>query len=314
MNFKLGLILRLSHNHILEISEITLSTAKKHLQKLGTFGINSDFLENFENDIKKAEDLLNKNSDVEEQKNLTSKKNKALENCYDWARQLAIRIEICFGRKSEVFENFPSKKLLKAQRNEAVMLPLMETVIKIAENNFEDLQNCGLTKETIEQGRAEAQNLRTANKLQKQKKAENKLLTKERTHIFEQLYETVNRINKVGRMVYKTKKYERELFASPWKKPRQKQVETFEGLIDPNSETMITGDISANNLTFKNLGNTDLQIFRANNTTEKTNLESGYILKKEEIKKLKTSILGSGDMLIVKNLSQNKIGAYRVEI
>jgi len=302
--------MQLSQQNILSISKNTLDLSKEYLLSLSAYGVNSAFLTKFENEIAEAENLLNRDLDIIRLKELTFEKNIALENCYNWGRQLAIRIEIGFGKKSKEYVNFPSKKLLNAQRNEKLLIPLMQVIIEISENYVEKLSEFGLTEETILEGKQLYGNLKEINDLQKTRKNENKRKTNERKFKFRNLYETVNKINKIGRMVFKSEPHKRKQFVSPWKKSVQNNSEIIEGLVNPASTKIIIENLITTTITLKNTGEPSLTFFRSDDNAYKK-----YItLQKNEEKRLKISTLGTGKMLKIINNDENKIGAYRIEL
>ncbi len=301
--------MQLSQQNILSISKNTLSLAHEYLYLLSTYGVNSGYLEKFENEILEAEILLNRDLDIIRLKELTSQKNVDLESCYNWGRQLAIRIEIGFGKKSNEHINFPSKKLLTAQRNEKLLIPLMQVMIEISENYVEKLSDFGLTEETVLEGKKLYQNLKEINDLQKTKKNENKRKTNERKFQFKNLYETVNKINKIGRMVFRNEAHKKELFISPWKKPTQNNSTVIEGLVNPVSTKMILENLNNKTISLKNTGEPNLIFFR----TDDNAYEKSISLQKDEEKRIRISSLGTGKMLKILNNDENKIGAYKVE-
>ena len=302
--------MQISQIEILSNSKKTLKLAKVNISALSLFGISNDIINNFEAKITEAENLLNENFQKIELKELTYKKNQVLQDCYNWGRKLAIRIEIAFGKKSENMRNFPSKELLKAQKNEDKMLILMATLIKISQKYLHKLKDYGQNIDEIQKGINLKDNLFQSNNQQELKKEDKKRLTKLRKETFLKLYETVNNINKIGRIHFINEPAQKELFSCPWKKMSNKKQEIIISKINPGTTKIITDNIVKKTITIYNLGTTILDFYRTDN-------EEYTIFKTfnpSESKKIRITSLGDGKLLKVENKSENKIGEYKLLI
>jgi len=144
------------------------------------------------------------------------------------AKKLQTRIELAFGKKSPEATSLPIKDFRAAQSGEKAAMSLMETLVKVAEKYQTQLAPYGQTPEVLAQGLELLNQLRSADTAQEIKKEERTTSTKERNEKFRLLYETVNKINKVGRLVFKDEPIKRALFESKWPAPGTKKIEPEE--------------------------------------------------------------------------------------
>lgn len=205
-----------SEEKILAVSKSTLNTARNTLDALSEFGFNQENLTNYESEISIAEAMPSETSNRIDLTNLTGDKDEALDDCELWGRNLRYRIQLAFGKSSSEFKSFPSKKFEKATYSETKMMPIMEILIKQAVKYHPQLSNCGQTDEIRDAGNTLLENLRSADAQQESQKTEKPSSTQERYQIFRKLYDTVNRINKIGRIVFKNDPVHLALFKSKW--------------------------------------------------------------------------------------------------
>ena len=299
--------MRLSQEKILSVSKKTLKIAKEHVKTFSVFGITSIFLQEFEKEISDAEKLLTLRIQRIELKEYTVNKNLELQNCYNYGRELSIRLEIAFGKNSIEMNNFPSKELLQAQKNEEKMFILMDTIINIAEKYFSQLINFGFTEEILTKGKELKNALQESNNKQEQQKEINKKQTKDRKEKFSELYKTVNKINKIGRTIYKNTT-EKHYFSSPWINQNSKNFKIYQAKINPVATKIILENLQVKTITLNNIGNSELKFYRTDNEEY-----SDYkTLQPTETKKIRSSTLGKGKFLKVFNNDENKIGEYKV--
>jgi hypothetical protein len=145
------------------------------------------------------------------------------DDCLVWARKLQTRIELAFGKKSPEAASFPASDLREAHGSEKATMNLMETLTKVSDKYQIQLAPFGQTPEVLAQGLELLNQLRSADTAQEIKKEEKTTATKERNEKFLVLYETVNKINKVGRLVFKDDPIKRALFDSKWPAPGTKK-------------------------------------------------------------------------------------------
>jgi hypothetical protein len=305
--------LRVSESNIISASKKVLDIAREHIKQMSLFGITEYYLSNFELKILECEDFINRDIEIIELKDLTNRKYKALEDCYNWGRQLALRVEIAFGKKSEQFDNFPSKHLLESQKSDEKMLSLMEVLISISKKYSVELFDFGQTVEVIEEGLKFYRTLRIANAAQEKKKDSKKESTKNRREKFYDLYEIVNKINKVGRTVYKSDRTKKNLFKSYWKNKSSLKIKSkiLKGNINPLTVSELAHNIRSNKkIKLSNTGECVLHFFYSNNS-HKTNFKEVYPTQTLDVI---VRELGEGNTLKVENIDQNIIGKYKVEI
>jgi hypothetical protein len=205
-----------SEEKILSVSKTTLNTARITLSALSEFGFNQENLTNFDSKISTAEALPSETSNRIDLTNLTDDKNEVLYNCETWGRNLRTRIELTFPINSIEVKSFPSKKFEKAINSENKMMSVMEILIKQAVKYHPQLSNFGQTDEIRDAGNTLLENLRSADAKQESQKTEKPSSTQERYQIFRKLYDTVNRINRIGRIVFKNDPVHLALFKSKW--------------------------------------------------------------------------------------------------
>jgi len=212
-----------SEETILTVSKTTLNNARNHLPALGEMGITETTLQQFDKDIQTAEAQPREAFNRIELKSRTQIKNEMKGDCLIWARKLQTRIELAFEKKSPEATSLPIKDFRAAQSSEKATMNLMETLVKVAEKYQTQLAPHGQTPEVLAQGLELLNQLRSADTAQEIKKEEKTTATKERNEKFLLLYETVNKINKVGRLVFKDDPIKRALFESKWPAPGTKK-------------------------------------------------------------------------------------------
>ena len=210
--------LRYSVQTILSVSKTTLSNARGVVDTISRFGITTAILDQFEKDITTAEALPGELSNRIELKVLTNDKEETLDECYQWSSDLRLRLDLAHGVKSSQYKLFPSKELNEARSSENKMMTVMETLVKLSKDNVTTLAEYGQSKETITEGQELLTELRKKDAMQELQKSAKTSDTQERYEKFRTLYDTVNRINKVGRKVFKDDLVRTPLFKSPWPK------------------------------------------------------------------------------------------------
>jgi len=201
---------------ILSVAKTTLANARSHLVALGEFGVTEAMLNEFEGNIQAAEALPDEVSNRIDLKSLTQEKTDSLEVCYQWGRKLRTRLQLAFGNNSPQAKSFPSKQFNAAINSESKMMPVMEILINLATQYQTELAAQGQTPEILAQGSQLLESLRQADQAQELKKDEKRSATQERYQKFQIIYDTTNRINKVGRLVFENDPVNLPLFESKW--------------------------------------------------------------------------------------------------
>lgn len=205
-----------STEKILVEAKNTLRIAHDYADTLQTFGISDAFLTQMQTDIESAEALPTEAMNRVDLKLMTGSKDDILDDCYLWGRQLKLRLDLAFGKRSEQTKLLSGTDLSNAGKSEVQMTSLMELMVKLANQYQTELADVGQTPEILEQGTTLLNSLRTADSDQELKKKTKRLETSERHDVFYQLYDAVNRINRIGRMVFTGDESKRLLFMSPW--------------------------------------------------------------------------------------------------
>lgn len=220
-------LLQFSESIILTNSKTTHRNALENQSALSVFGITVESLNQFGTKIQTAEALPNETAQRIELRGLTVDKDEAMDNCIDWGRNLRIRLQLAFGKNSPEAISFPSEQFRAARSSENIMMPVMEILITQAEKYQVELSAFGQTPEELAAGQICLDQLRSADAAQELQKDTKRSATQERYAIFSELYETTNKINRIGRAVFENDPIKYELFKSKW--PKAKVEETTPG-------------------------------------------------------------------------------------
>lgn len=219
---------RFSEETILSVSKTKLATARKHVPVLADFGITEEFVNRFETDINAAEALPGETQNRIELRGLTADKDEVLDACVLWGGKLRLRLELAFGRRSSQYNAFPSAEFGTAQKSENTMMNVIEILLALAGKYQAELAEHGQTPEFLTEGTNLLNELRAADLAQEEQKEEKQMATRERYQIFSKLYKTVNRINRVGRLVYRGDPVNLSQFESPWPRSSSSNIEETE--------------------------------------------------------------------------------------
>jgi len=208
--------LRFSEETVLSVAKVTLGNARKTAEALSIFGISPDVLDQFESDISQAEALPSELHQRIELRDLTNRKDDILAACHQWGRDLRTRLQLAFGFASNEAQSFPNGKFNRSLRSENRMLTVMPVLLALAEKYQQKLAEHGQTPEILAEGAQLQLDLQAADVVQELGKDDKRMATKARYQLFAQLYDTVNRINRVGRIVFENNPVESVLFQSKW--------------------------------------------------------------------------------------------------
>lgn len=206
-----------SEELILSTALTTHQNATENKASLSSFGINDALLDEFQQKIVKAQAMPKEEQKRVELNDITAAKNQTLENCYNWGKQLKLRVELAFGKKSPQAAAFTTVKFTEAKKSESQMLVTMQALIALAQTNNLQLTAFGQTEEFVQQGTDLLELLKTNDSLQESSKVTKRSISEERHILFNELYETINKINKVGQMVFASDFAKLELFKVKWR-------------------------------------------------------------------------------------------------
>jgi hypothetical protein len=210
---------------ILSIAKTTSANARKRLDSFVEFGITEVALNEFDQKIIVAEKTPSHLALRIEQKELTSTKNNVLAECVEWINKLKTRMEFAFRKNSPELAAFPLKELKKAVNSEDQMMRMMEICLNIGDKHKSVLVVHGQTPEVLNRGRQLHTELSQADRVQEIQKSNKRSVTQERNELFQELYDTVNKINKAGQIIFKNDPVNRVLFDSKWPKPTKVKEE-----------------------------------------------------------------------------------------
>lgn len=216
MNYTIDFGIPAPQDRILEESRLKLAIARERIQDLSTLGITAEWLNQLEQDIGKAVSIPTYDEQRHTLKQLTATKDEKLQACVQWGRKLRFRMSIAFGRKQTAGIQFPSKEWNQAEKNESRLITLWPTLIQIAKEHAQVLVTAGQTAADIEQGLQLLQELVAANQAQEEYNLRRTSVTVERRVAYRNLYDSINRINHSGQMIYGAESAESRLFRTPW--------------------------------------------------------------------------------------------------
>ena len=203
-------------DRILEESRLKLAIARDHLDALSRFGLNTDWLNQFEQEIDEAQNVPSFNEQQAQLKSLTVAKDAKLAECRQWGRELRLRMELAYDKNNNPPIPFPSKDWTQSERSETKAIALLPRLIKIATTQAEALAKAGQTQADIDKGQQLLQDLNDANQAQEEYNLLRTQETAQRRALYRQLYDSVNRINQIGQMVYRDDAANNRIFRSNW--------------------------------------------------------------------------------------------------
>ncbi|NQT26665.1 hypothetical protein HQ585_15020 [candidate division KSB1 bacterium] len=209
---------RFSEETILSVSKTTLANGRSTFAALSDFGVTEETLNTFEAKIQSAEALPFETQNRIELRGLTGHKDEELDACHLWGRKLRLRLQMAFGRGSSQAGSFPSKEFKNAENSENTMMSVMKVLIDLADKYKIELAGFGQTPEILAEGNECLNQLKEADASQENKKDNKKQSTQERYQQFKVLYDTIIRINRVGRLVFENDPVHLALFESKWPK------------------------------------------------------------------------------------------------
>ncbi|MGK7931760.1 MAG: hypothetical protein AB4041_10045 [Microcystaceae cyanobacterium] len=201
---------------ILEEARLKIAIAKERINDLSIFGIDQQWIEQFEEDIETAVSFPIYEEQIDNLKQLTTAKDAKLTECMEWGQKLRLRIELATKQNQLTNVNFPSNRWTEAKRNESKLIRLFPALIGLAKTYAEVLAKVGQTTEEIETGEQLLDDLIKANQTQEEYKIKRTQVTSDRRVAYRKLYDGVNTINKVGQTVYADNPSVALLFASSW--------------------------------------------------------------------------------------------------
>jgi len=212
---------RLNHSEetILKVAGVTSGNARAHLAVLSTFGVTETLLNQFDADIQTARAMPVDETQRIELSGLTSSKDDILDKCYDWCGDARLRLEMAFGFGCVQLKQAPSQELNPARNSESAMIPFMKKMIKLTTDNHVELSAQGQTEAIRDQGPQLLEQLTQADNLQETGKDTKKAVTQSRYVLFKKIYDQVNKLNKVGRRVFRDDPVNLVLFQSKWPAP-----------------------------------------------------------------------------------------------
>lgn len=196
---------------ILETAKTTLALAKEK-EKLARFGFDAPFLTSFENRIISCTAFKSDEELSRELLVVTSQKNQKMEDATTWLAEIRLRLVLAVP---EAKKEFPAN-FIKAKKDEKLMMEILPNVHNLILKYEVQLKSKGLTEEEKGNGLILRDELDVLNKAQENLKKRRPEYTAERIAAYLQLYETVNEINKAGRLAYADSEAELLLFKSPW--------------------------------------------------------------------------------------------------
>jgi len=203
-------------DRILEEARLKTAIALEHLKALNSFGITQEWLDRMEVDINTVMEIPTFDLQKTELKQFTAAKDAKLNECKEWGKQLKLRMTLAVADKKLKGVEFPNKTWNDCQQSESKLIVFFPTLIELAKVNAKALEAIGQTQEYIYQGEQLLKDLIIANQAQEEYNIKRKGITIDRQEIYRRLYDNVNRINRVGQMVFSDNEVIKVLFSSSW--------------------------------------------------------------------------------------------------
>jgi hypothetical protein len=229
--------------------QVIIDTAKKKLStarektKLQKYGMGEEFCAKLESDIATAAGFKTDEEISSDIETMTTLKNNKVAEAGEWGVEVKIRMELAFEERPEVVKEFPSD-FTKAKKDEKLMLERVPNINNLIDKYAVQLQAKGLPADHKEAGIAILNQIDTLNKTQEKMKEDRPQYTVRRIEAYTLLYDTINKINKVGRKAYKKSAADLKAFSSPWpvteKKSNKKNGKN--GGVDKKNEGNKTDD------------------------------------------------------------------------
>ncbi len=208
--------LSIPYDRILEEARLKIAIARQHLEALSTYGLTAAWIDDLEATADATQTIPPFGQQQGELKSLTAVKNAILRECVQWGQQLRLRLELAFEQHPPTGMQFPTQEWRESRRNDARMIALMPSLIKLARQHAPILATTGQTATDLAQGQALYQQLKAANEAQEQYKFARTTTTTQRRELYRKLYAGVNRINQLGQAVYGSETPNGQLFRSNW--------------------------------------------------------------------------------------------------
>jgi hypothetical protein len=213
-------------DRILEEARLKIAIAQNHLEALNSFGITQDWLDQFQVDINIIADIPTFDLQKTQLKQLTTAKDTKLDECKEWGRQLRLRMTLATTDKKLKGVEFPSKTWNDCQQNESKLIAFFPTLIELAKTHAPVLETMGQTADYVQQGEQLLKELIETNQAQEEYNIKRKGITVDRQSVYRRLYDGVNRINRVGQMVFKDDAAVNVLFRSNWSQGSSNETPT----------------------------------------------------------------------------------------
>ncbi len=204
------------HSQILEEARLKTAIARQHLDALSQYGMTADWLDELETATNEAERIPTHQQQLGEMKSLTAAKDEALEACQEWGRRLRYRMQLAFEDKTPTGMQFPTKDFRTSERSEAKMIALFPSLLELARQHQPTLIPFGHTEEETTLGDTLFTTLKATNEAQEQYNFTRTTITAQRRQAYRYLYDSINRINQMGQMVYGPDTPDGSQFRSNW--------------------------------------------------------------------------------------------------
>jgi hypothetical protein len=213
-------------DRILEEARLKLAIAQEYITDLNGFGITEEWLKQIQQNIETVENIATFDLQKTELKALTATKDEKLAQCVEWGRKLRLRMSLAIADNKLKGVEFPNKTWVASEKNESKLITFMPTLINLAKTHAKVLETVGQQAEEIAAGEKLFKELTAANQAQEEYNIKRKGVTVERQTVYRRLYDSVNRINRVGQMVFNNNPAVNRLFSSSWSQGTSKLSRT----------------------------------------------------------------------------------------
>ncbi len=207
---------KFSEATILSVAKTTLANARSTATALAEFGVTDESLNAFESNIQQAEALPGETQERIELRDLTTDKDGSPRCLLPVGPQTAGAAAVGVWPHLSAGTVLPLKGVQCRREQRNTMMSVMEVLIALADKHNAELTDYGQSVEILAQGSQLLAALRAADAVQEVRKDAKRQATLASYELFVQLYDTIVRINKIGRLVFENDPVHLALFESKW--------------------------------------------------------------------------------------------------
>ncbi len=210
-----------SQEKLLNIADDWEQKAKAH-PELDEYGINQEFITQFETDKAAAREFKTADEVDKETAVFTANKRRKNKECYKWIKTAHLHYEKVYPDKnSPEYKLFPSD-YARANRDDVHTANIIPDITKLLTDNQGALVKKGMKIEFIAQGTTLLSELQEVQMQHKKKLEDDELYTIKRRIALSKVYNAINQISQAGKLKYENDPTIGDYFDTPWPKDNKK--------------------------------------------------------------------------------------------